>query len=302
VGTGRLLSKEYCDVSISISGQNARWAQINAYQPPSTVRSGQNGGWNSIGQATPSSGSASNVPAVGGTTGALSDSTSFALMAFGGWGNGSANSTQAAGQSSGATSDAASATPASTGLTSPTSTGQAGITQAGTISVTQLIADLQSMLSALTGTPTSSASGTGSSGTTGTTGTTGSSGTTGTTDTSDTSDTSANTGTVGATGLSNTVLKDLRAVSFDIASIAAASGATQPGSAGGTPSGPPPWLNDITNGSTISNSGTIAANTGDWMQGNSKRLQQQFALSAYTSGSMSGLDSSATSSLSAISV
>jgi hypothetical protein len=38
------------------------------------------------------------------------------------------------------------------------------------------------------------------------------------------------------------------------------------------------------------------------MQGNSKRLQQQFALSAYTSGSMSGLDSSATSSLSAISV
>ena len=253
-------------MSISISRQNERWAQLNAYQPPPASQSGQNGQWDpSVGTDT-SAGSTGTAPSAGGTSGALSDGVSFALMAFGDWRSKAAASTQSTGQDS-TTSDAS--------ASSSASTGQSGITQDGTTSVSELVTDLQSLLSALTG--TSSA---------------------GSTATSDTTATSANTGTAAATGLSSTVLQDLQTVSSDLNSIASTSGTTPPGGAGGPPPGPLPWSNDISNTGTTTGSGTGI--TGGWNSHYNDAFQQQFALSAYNASTMSGLDNSTTSSLTSI--
>lgn len=267
-------------MSISIFGQNERWAQIQAYQPPPASQSGQSGGqlggpggaqggaqggaWDpSLGTST----SSGSTAIAGGTSATLSENTSFALIAFGGWGNGPATSTQTAGQSSTSSpSDASS--PASATV------GQTAITQNGTSAVSQLFTDLQSLLSALTGTPTSSAS---------------------TPGTSDTTGTAANTGTVAATTLNSSVLQDLQTVASDLTAIASADGGRSPGR--------PPWASDISNSGTISNTGTTTGTTGGWSGGYSDGFQQQFALSVYSSSNLSGVDNSTTtSSLTSINV
>ena len=85
---------------MSISGQNERWAQLNAYQPPPSSQAGPNGGWASAVGTTGSSGATSSAGTAGGASGGLSDTMSLALMAFSGaWGTGSGASSQAPGQS-----------------------------------------------------------------------------------------------------------------------------------------------------------------------------------------------------------
>ena len=276
-------------MSISISGQNERWAPLSAIQPPTAAQFGQNGSGDSInGSTTPSgNGTAASspstgiVPFVGGVSEPLSDNMSFALMAFGGWGSGQA-STQTAAQAS-ATSAAS--------ATSSASTAQAAITQDGTTSVSQLATDLRALLSTLTGTPTSSTSSSAE---------------------SNTPAASINTGTAAATALSSTTLKDLQAVESDLDALATSSGVVRPWGSP-PPAGPPPWTNTISNSATIaisdsgttaiSNTGTNAASgSGGSRPTYSDGLQQQFALSAYTTGATTGLVNSATSALTGISV
>jgi hypothetical protein len=250
-------------VSISISGQNERWAQLSAYQPPPASLSGQNGGWNSLGGTSASLGQSGNTAVAGGATAGLSDDTSFALIAFGGdWTSGSA----AAGQTAGGS-----------GAVSASSTQDAGSLGS------QLLTDVQSLISALTG---SAGSSTGTSATSG-----------GTTD--------GTTAGTAATDSDSTVLQDLQTVTSDLGSIASLYGAPQPGTAGSPPggppqAGPPPDSNEISNTGTSASDGT--GGTERWRRDYRDGLQQQFAVSAYTSSSASALDSSATSSLTAINV
>jgi hypothetical protein len=271
-------------VSISVSGQNERWAQLGAYQPPPPSQASQNSGWDAAIGTSSLSDPTGNAGPPNNFFGALSDSMSLALMSLNGWSSGATTPTQINETSSGA-SNASS--------TNSTSAGQAAITQGGTGSVSELVSDLQSLLAALTGTASP----------------TNTTGTSGTAATSGTSDTTANSGTAAATALSSTVLQDLQAVASDLNSIAATSGVTQP--PGGS-EGPPPssnsWFNDISNTGTasasmstdVSNPGATAtaqSPAGPW-QG----FMQQFAFSAYSAGTTSGLDSSTTSSLAAINV
>jgi hypothetical protein len=240
-------------MSMSISGQNERWAQLNAYQPPPVSPSGQNGGWDSTIGTTPSSGAAGNTASGAGTSGALSDGMSIALMAFGGWGNGSSTASRATGQSS--------------GTSGTSSAGSAPSTPDGSSLASQLLTDVQSLVSALTGT-TSAPTGT--------------------------SAASGNTGTGAVTGLTGTAQQNLQSVASDLDSIASASGSSQPAGVGGPSPGSPPWSNGI------SNPGSGSA--GGWNPGYSDSIQQQFALSAYTANTQSGLDTSATSLLASINV
>jgi hypothetical protein len=125
----------------SISGQNEPWARIGAHRPPPLPPSGQSGGWGSTNGATSSSGTAASSPATGGTSPALSDSMSFALLAF-------ANSGASKTAGSGA------ATPAQQ------SSGQ----QAGGGTQSQLFSDLQSLIGTLTGSAGPKSAGTTASG------------------------------------------------------------------------------------------------------------------------------------------
>jgi len=258
-------------VSISISGQNDRWAQLSAYQPPPASQAGQNGGWNSISGTAASSGSTGSTPFAGGTSGALSDGMSFALMALsGGWGSGQAASVQTADQSS-ATSGASSASSASPGL--------APITQNGTSSASQLMTSLQSLLSALTGTPPSSTGGQATSAT------------------ATSSETGVNTGNAASSGIGSAALPDLQTVGSDLDTNGSTSSAAQPWGAAGPPGGPPPWNNGISNTGSSATSGT-----GGWNPSSGNSLQQQLALSAYAANASSGLTSSATSALAGMNV
>jgi hypothetical protein len=108
---------------MSVSGQNERWAQLNAYPPPPRSRAGQNGGLTSTGGTTDPSVTA------GGASNALSDGMSLALMAFNG-----ADGTEPAGSST------------SSGTTDPASTSQSGSGPGS-----QLLTDIQSLMTALTG-------------------------------------------------------------------------------------------------------------------------------------------------------
>jgi len=121
-------------VSSSISGQNERWAQLGAYQPPPISQSGQNPGWGSTNWTTASGGTNASTASAGGASGAQSNDMSFALMAFGNAsGNGSVTSSQSAGQSGDASSSGSAA-------------------QVGSSLGSQLLTDMQSLLSSLTGT------------------------------------------------------------------------------------------------------------------------------------------------------
>jgi hypothetical protein len=216
-----LIGKGASVVSISISGQNERWAQINAYQSPSSP-SGQNStGYPAIGTTTSPPPPGSTAP----STGALSDGTSLALIAFGSLGN-----AQTAPQSTGSQAG---------GQANPTSTGA----QDESSLEAQILGDVQSLISSLTGATTTS-------------------------------------GTASASQGSLTT--------------ASATPAAQPS---GPPPGPPPWSNAISNDDTNAATG----NAGGAAPGYSDAIQQQFALSAYGANA-SGLDSSATSALTNISV
>jgi hypothetical protein len=127
---------------MSISGQNERWAQLAAYQPPSTKPGQSAGGYPASGTTAPASGSTGN--AASGTSGALSDGMSLALMAFSGaWGTGPGTSSSKAPGQSGGTSD-------------PSPSGVPATTPNASSVDSQLLTDVQSMIAALTGTPTGS--------------------------------------------------------------------------------------------------------------------------------------------------
>jgi hypothetical protein len=255
-------------VSISISGQNERWAQLSAYQPPPMPRPGQSGGSDpSVGTTTAPGSPGTNNSTPASTSGALSDGMSFALMAFSGsWGVGTGTSSQGANQSTGTSNAAApGSTPSTSNGTSPQS---------------QLLTDVQSLLSALTG---SSGSASGA-----------------TTSSAAASSTGSGAGT--QTGLSSSILQDLQTVASDLGAISSASGTSQPGGTA-SPQGAPPWGNDSSN-NDISNTGTSASdgNAGGWRPGYSDGFQQQYAASAYGAGMTSGLDGSTTSALASITV
>lgn len=206
----------------SISGQNDRWAQLNAYQPPSRATSGQDSDWPSATTATPSSGSTPATPAAGGTAPTLSDGMSFALLAFNG--GGTAQAAQPTGQSAAASSsDPAAAT-----------------TQSGSSLGSQLLSDMQSLLAALQGTTTPSSSTTAAQ----------ASATTPT----------ANNAAGSANGLSNSVNKDLQAVASDLDAVASAS--QPAGRQGAAVPGSPTSGNNISNTGTTDSGGTQRWNPG----------------------------------------
>jgi hypothetical protein len=199
---------------------------------------------------------------------------SFALMVFSGsWGNGATGSSQAAGQS-GATSGA-SISPGSTTATPPAPS-QPGTNQAGTSLESQLLTDVQSLMSTFMGTTGTEA------------------GSTANTDASASTATSADPGTGKASGLGNTVQQDLQAMTSDLSAIALASGSTQSGGVNRPP--PPNWPNV----NTSTNPSTGVGETGGRRPTYTDDLRQQFALSAYSASTLSGPDASATSSMASI--
>lgn len=218
-------------MSMSISGQNERWAQLNAYQPPPSSSSGQDSAWDPTTVAASSPGSAGNGPSTGGTSGGLSDGTSLALIAFGSLGNGQTTASQAAGQNT--------ATPA----------GSTAATQDESSLESQILTDVQSLISALTGA----------------------------------------TNTPATSGAANTTAQK----PLTTASVSP----TEPPGAS-PPPGPPPWSNAIPGTGTNADTG----NAGGAAPGYSDGIRQQFALSAYSANTQAGVDSSATSSLTNISV
>jgi hypothetical protein len=143
--------------------------------------------------------------------------------------------------------------------------------------MSQLLTDLQSLLSTFSGTSSSGSSGTTAS------------------SASDTYSSVSNSGTT-----AGTLSQDVQQLSTDLDSLASTLGTTPPGATGTRagpappPPGPPPGSSDILNSGTVAarsdNSGTPPASTG-WAT-----FMQQFAAGAYGSG----YDSSATSSLMAI--
>ena len=230
-------------MSVSISGQNDRAALVSAYQSISNASPDQGGDWDSaVGPSTdPTTGTASPS----GTSGALSDGTAMALLAFGNVTDASAPAGSAGGGVSAA---------------DPVSAQSAG-SQSGWLT------DIQSVLSALTGTSTpgmstlgTSTSGVGSAGT--------------------------------ITGVDGTLPDDPQTVTADL-------GAITPGSGGAQSTGlPPSWGNDISNLGTTAPDGTA----NQWRPGYSDSFQQQFALSAYSANAAPGGDSATASALAAISV
>ena len=239
----------------SIIGQNERWAQLAASRATPAAQSSQAaGGTNAYAPAALSSGTGSDA-VTGGTLSPLSDGMNFALMAFG-----------ASSQSGG----------------SPGATDTGSITSGGTSALSQVLTDLQSLLSSISGTSSAAGGSAASS--------------------ASASDTDASS--ISNSGTTTSILsQDLQQLSTDLGSLASTIGATSPRT-GGTPStpppppsGPPPGSSDILNSGTasasagISNTGTASAGSG-WAT-----FMQQFAAGAYGSG----YDSSTTSSLMAIS-
>ncbi|WP_428532363.1 hypothetical protein [Rhodopila sp.] len=263
-------------MSVSISGQNDRAALLSAYQATPTAPPDLGGIWDStVGTPTPSS-STTTTAAPSGTSGALSDGMSLALLAFGG---GAATAAPPGGQNGEAS--AVSSDDAESGQS-------AADPQAG------LLTDMQSLLASLTGTSTTgtSASGTSAGGTSA--GGTSTSGTSGG-GTSAGGDSSATSDTVSAAA-GGTLLQDLQSVTAAFGTIASTSG-TAP-AAGPGPGSPPSWSNDISNLGTTAPDGTA----NPWKPGYTDGFQQQFALSAYNANAAYGGDPATASSLANISV
>nr|WP_294521565.1 hypothetical protein [uncultured Rhodopila sp.] len=231
----------------SITGQNERWAQLAAYQTPPAAQSSEISG----GTSAYASSSLWADPGAGAVTGntssPISDGTNFALMAFG-------SSSQSATNGNSIASD-------------------------GTSGISQLLTDLQSLLSSISG--TSSATGSNA--------------------TSATSTADADSASVSNSGTTTgTLSQDLQQLSTDLGSLASTMGRTHRGDHDHpeAPPAPPPGSGDIlntgtasaSNGSDITNSGTASTGNG-WAT-----FMQQFAAGAYSSG----YDASTTSSLVAI--
>ena len=231
-------------MSVSISGQNDRAALVSAYQSISNASPDQGGDWASA--VGPSTDSTTGTASPSGTSGALSDGTAMALLAFG-------NATDASAPANGAD--------------------DAGVSSADAVSAQSAgsqsgwLTDIQSVLSALTGTstPGTSTLGTSTSGV-------------------------GSAGTI--TGVDGTLPDDPQTVTADLGTIT-------PGSGGAQPTGlPPSWGNDFSNFGTTAPDGTA----NQWQPGYSDSFQQQFALSAYSANAAPGGDSATASALAAISV
>jgi hypothetical protein len=125
-------------VSMSISGQNERWAKLDAHQPSPNSQSGANGRWASAIGNSESGAPVENTGSAGTASDGMSDVMSVALMSFSGaWGTGSGGSQQGPGQTG--------IPPVMPSLDPPSSTqGASGI---GPLPLT----DMQSTMAALTG-------------------------------------------------------------------------------------------------------------------------------------------------------
>ena len=239
----------------SITGQNEHWARLAAYQTPPAAQSSQTSGATSAYAPSALSAGSGDGAVTGDTSSPLADGTNFALLAFG--------SSAGAGGTAGAADGAS-------------------IPATGTSAMSQLLTDLQSLLSTLGGTPSAAGGGRGAAGTP-----------------------AANTGSssVSNTGTTaGTLSQDLQQLSSDLGSLASTlethRGEHGDHDRGAPPPGPPPGSSDILNtgtvsassGSSITGSGTASA-SGGWAT-----FMQQFAAGAYGSG----YDGSTASSLLAI--
>ncbi len=224
----------------SISGQTERWAQLGVY-PPSSSPSGAYGGANSAGPTAAPSGTPGNTPPAAAPSAPLSDDMSFTLMAI--------NATQSNGQSPD--------TP--TTATSPDQAASDQSTQTATNPASQLYTDVQSLMSALTGT-TGSTAGT----------------------------TSGLTADASTTDPGKAMLQDMQTVSADLAAMASTSASAAPPDGAVTqPAGLPPRRNDISNTGT-----STSGEPGGWTPTYSDGFQKQFALAAYSASSNVALDTS----------
>ena len=258
--------EEYQGVSVSISGQNDRAALLSAYQATPTAPPDLGGIWDStVGTPTPSS-STTTTAAPSGTSGALSDGMSLALLAFGG---GAATAAPPGGQNGEAS--AVSSDDAESGQS-------AADPQAG------LLSDIQSLLASLTGTSTT---GTSASGT--------SAGGTSAGGTSAGGDGSATSDSISAAA-GGTLLQDLQSATGAFGTVVSTSGSAP--AAGPGSGSPPSWSNDISNLGTTAPDGTA----NPWKPGYTDGFQQQFALSAYNANAAYGGDAATASSLANISV
>lgn len=231
----------------SITGQNERWAQLAASQATPAAQSSQiTAGTSAYPSSSPWAGPGDGA-VTGDASSPISDGTNFALLAFG-------SSSQTSG-----TAGAANGNAISTG---------------GTSGMSQILTDLQSLLSTLGGTSPA----------------TGGSAASGTAATDSNSSLVSNSGT--------TLSQDLQQLSTDLGSLASTLGRAHHGDhVRPEPPGPPPGSSDILNSGTVSassgditGSGTASASNG-WAT-----FMQQFAAGAYGSG----YDSSTTSALMAI--
>jgi len=238
----------------SISGQNQPWTPpAGANWPPPLSPSGSVGGWDSTIGANPSSASTTKTPATGGMSTGLSDGLSFALLAFG-----NSQSSQTAGSGSTASARQASGPPS----------GQPG----GGGLQSQLLSDLQSLISTLTGGTGSAGSSANASGSSGTSGTS--------------ADATTATASLGAT-----LSADFRNIASDLTSIA--NGSSQPTATGHS---------HRHDSDDTSNTGTRGTNAAGWNPNRGDFFQQQFAANAYAANAASNLTSSTSSMLAGMTV
>ncbi len=193
----------------SVAGQNERWAQVTALQPPPAVQSAQGGGPAFSNSGTTTGDPTVANPVAGSTASPLSSNMSFMLMMLGGGLDSATGSTAAGG--TGLTSGSGSTT------ASPDETSN---TLGGT-GAASILADLQSLIANLTG-GVSEASALGSA--------------------------AAPAGS-GVLSNSSSLLKGSTSVVADLGTMAAPTRSAQPSTppSGGPATGQPSEGNDITN-------------------------------------------------------
>jgi hypothetical protein len=245
-------------VSISISGPNEHWAHVNAYQvaapTPAQVKDG-----NSRSGAALAPGTTGNpVSTPGKPSGGLSDAISLALIAYGGgWIAGVGSSSHIVGQGGGEALDAASpgSLPSVQGAPNPQS---------------QVLAGLQSLVTALTGAGPAS----------------------GNEPLLGTATTPSQTGTNPRKTSSDTSAQQVSTAAPEEGLIASASATPQPDDTGRISPNLPPPNDDL--------SDTVTDARGNTKPRYSDGVRLQFALSSYRASAPSGLDSPATTMLTSI--
>ncbi len=245
------------EVLSSISGQNQPWTPPAGANWPSPLSpSGSVGGWDSTIGANSSSASATKTPVTGGMSTGLSDGMSFALLAFG-----NSQASRTAGSGSTASAQQASGPPS----------GQPG----GSGLQSQLLADLQSLISTLTGGSGSAGSGANTSGSSGTSGTS--------------ADATTATARLGAT-----LSADFQNIASDLNSIA--NGSPRQTATGHSHRHD---SDDTSNTGSTNTGGTTAAG---WNPNRGDYFQQRFAASAYAANATSDLTSPTSSILAGMNV